>query len=380
MHASDLHNAKAAFLLPPELLYLDTAAHGPRLRAVQSAAQAALDAGATPWTTCWDEWEAQVERVRALASQLFDANGDAVALVPSAAYGLSIAARNLPLTRDEAVLVLADAFPSNLLPWQQRCREVGARMHGVTRGDDATAAVLAALDGDAAVRIVSLPQVHWHDGSRLDLDAISAAVHARGAALVLDLSQSLGAMPAQIARWRPAFAVSVGYKWLLGPHGLCYFWADSHWRAHGVPIEQHWAAYEARADWSFRADGANDYRPGARRFDAGEITDVQRLAMAEAGLTQVLEWGVDAIAHRLGGWTAALREALADDGFDAPAQPGPHITGLRPRSVEPSVCMQALRAAGIVCTARHGVLRIAPHLHVDADDIDRVARVLRAAG
>jgi selenocysteine lyase/cysteine desulfurase len=370
----------SAFLLPPGVLYLDTAAHGPRLRTVQAAACEALEAGARPWQACWDEWEAQVERVRALASRLFDGDTDGVALVPSAGYGLSLAARNLPLAAGDAVLVLADTFPSNLLPWQHRCRETGARLLAVERGIDATAAVLAALERESRVRVVSLPHVHWHDGALLDLDAIAEAVHARGAALVLDLTQSLGALPAAVARWRPAFAVAASYKWLLGPMGLAWLWASPHAREHGTPIEHHWLAYEARADWSFSADMPAAWRTGARRFDAGGIADPVRLAMAEAGLLQLQAWGVDAIRDRLGALTAALVRGLDRSRFAMPAAHAPHFVGVRPRCVPLDACARALTEAGIVCTARHGALRIAPHLHVGLADIERVVAVLDATG
>lgn len=366
----------SAFLLPPDGLYLDTAAHGPRLRAVQAAALAALEAGARPWQAHWDAWEAQVERVRELASRLFDGNPDAVALVPSAGYGLSLAARNLPLAAGDAALVLADAFPSNLLPWQHRCQEAGARLVAVERGADATAAVLAALEREPRIRIVSLPQVHWHDGARLDLDAIADAVQARGAALVLDLTQSLGALPAAVRRWRPAFAVAAGYKWLLGPTGLAWLWAAPQWCEHGTPLEHHWLAYEARTDWSFDARVPATFRAGARRFDAGGIADPMRLAMAEAALLQLHGWGVDAISERLGALTETLVRALDPQRFAVPPVHAPHFVGVRPCRVPLERCAQALAAAGILCTARHGVLRIAPHLHVGHGDIGRVADVL----
>lgn len=372
-----LHAARDAFVRPEHTLYLDFAAQNLRLRSAHASAQAALDAVTRPWEASWDAWAAQAERVRVQAAALFDGDADGVAFVPSAAYGLALAARALPLHAGEAVLVLDDAFPSNLLPWQQRCREIGARLVAVHRGTDATASVLEAIERTPALRTVALEHTHWHDGGRLDLDAIADACHARGIALVLDLSQSLGALPARIARWRPAFAVSVGYKWLLGAHGLCVLWASPHWREHAAPIEAHWSAHCAREDWSFAASRANTPRAGARRFDAGEIVDTLRLSVAEAAFTQLHAWGVGAISARLGALTARLRAHLAD-AFDMPGDGAPHFVGLGPRDATLEACVQALRRERIVCTARHGRLRIAPHLHVDEADIDRLASVLRA--
>ena len=80
------------------------------------------------WRQTDDEWEAAIARVRALAAACFDGDAAAVALVPSAAYGIAIAVRNLPLAHGDGVLVTASAFPSQVLAWQQRCDAVGARM------------------------------------------------------------------------------------------------------------------------------------------------------------------------------------------------------------------------------------------------------------
>lgn len=374
------------FAVPAGTLYLDTAAHGPRLRAVQDAAQAALDASVAPWRLSMSAWEASIETVRTRAAALFEGNGDgdAVALVPSAAYGLAIAARNLPLAAGDAVLVLDGQFPSNLLPWQQRCSEVGARIAAVRRGHDQdwTDAVLAALETDPAIRVLALPQAYWHDGALLDLDRIAARARDANAALVLDLSQSLGARPAELARWQPAFAVAVGHKWLLGAPGLAYLWVAPQWRERGVSIEQHWLARDGGSDWRFPVDRPAPYRAGARRYDAGGIADPLRLAMADAALQQVNAWGVARIGARLRARTAAFDAGLREHGLSHWRLPGPaaHFLGVRPPRAEAMTAVaNALSAAGIVVTARHGLLRIAPHLHVSLEDLRRVATIIAAA-
>ncbi len=127
----DWSQREQAFVLPPAVTYMDAAARGPMLRAVQTVAHQAIDALATPWQLSFAAWVEQIEQLRALAAGLFDGDTDAVALVPSAAHGLATAARNLHLQRGEAVLVLEGQFPSNLLIWQRRCAEVGAQIVAV---------------------------------------------------------------------------------------------------------------------------------------------------------------------------------------------------------------------------------------------------------
>lgn len=382
--STDIATAASAFVPLDDVLYLDCAARTPRLHTALAAGHAALDAAVTPWREPDDAVEARIETLRAgIARTVLDGDSDGVALVPSAAHGLATAARNVRLEAGDAVLVLEGQFPSNLLPWQQRCSERGARLVGVQRrdGEDWTATVLAALEREPGVRIVALPQVRWDDGALLDLDRITPRVHDLGAALVLDLSQSLGALPADLQRWRPDFVVSVGYKWLLGPIGLAWLWAAPRWREEGIPIEQHWSARDAGEGWRFPVDRVRPYRAGARRFDAGGLDDPVRLAMAQAGLDQVGAWRVATISDALGERTRAFDAALDAHGLSEWKTPGhaPHITALRPPLARLEAVFDALWRERIVCTRRYGLLRIAPHLHVNVDSMQRAAGIAASA-
>lgn len=372
-----------AFALPADITYLDAASRGPLLRAVQAVAHQAVDALATPWQLPFDAWLQDIERLRMLAAGLFDADADGVAMLPSAAHGLATAARNLPLQRGEAVLLLEGQFPSNLLIWQRRCAEVGAHIVAVSTagGDALTAAVLQAIAQTPALRIVTLPHTYWLDGRQLDLDRISAAVHARGAALVLDLSQSLGVLPTDLPRWRPDFVVSVGHKWLLGPMGLAWLWVAPQWRAHGVPIEEHWIGRDAGSSWEFPVAQAPSYRSGARRFDAGGVADPLRIAMATVALQQVAAWQPARIAQALGTLTARWDAALQARGLGSWCTPAhaAHLTALQPPANQLDAVATAFGARGAICTRRHGRLRIAPHLNVTEDALSALIAALPTA-
>ena len=375
-----LATAASAFVMQGDALYLDCAAQGPRLRSAHAAGLAAFEAVARPWQRVSPTPPEQREKLRALLSQLFDGEAHAVALVPSAAFGLATAANSLPLASGDTVLVLEGQFPSNLLCWQQRCADTGARLRGVSResGQDWTEAVLAAIAEEPNLRIATLPQVRLDDGAMLDLDRISAALREREVALVLDLSQSLGILAPDIQRWQPDFIVSVGYKWLLGARGLTCLWASPRWREDGRPIEHHWIAHDGGPDWRFAIEAAAPFAGGARRFDAGGLDDPVRLAVAIAGLEQVLAWEPANIAAALGERTTALHDALDAAGLSAWAtrEHAPHLMALVPPGATLAGADAALRQANITCTCRHGRLRIAPHLHVATGDMARVADAL----
>ncbi|MEP6906524.1 MAG: aminotransferase class V-fold PLP-dependent enzyme [Pseudoxanthomonas sp.] len=377
-----LTDAAGKFVRASETLTLDSASQGPRLRAVLDAGQAALVAGTAPWMLPFTEWEARIEALRSLAADtLFESDTEGVAMVPSVAFALATAARNLPLLTGDVVLVLDAQFPSNLLPWQQRGVETGARVVAAQRreGQGWTDALMRAWDATPGVRVVSVPQAHWHDGALLDIDRVAARAQQEQVALVLDLSQSLGAMPARLAQWQPDFVASVGHKWLLGPHGLAWLWVAPRWRVQGASLDQHWQARDAGDDWVFPADAAPPCRRGARRFDAGGVADPLRLAMSAAALGQVQAWGVENISRRLGQLTASLDHALDAHGLEAWKTPGhaPHFTALRaPDERQLDRAADALHQHGLICTRRAGLLRIAPHLHADEMDMAKVARLI----
>jgi selenocysteine lyase/cysteine desulfurase len=74
------------------------------------------------------------------------------------------------------------------------------------------------------VAIGALPHCHWIDGGLLDLVAIGARCREVGSALVVDATQSLGALPLDLAAVRPDYLVRPDYKWLLGPYSLGYLY------------------------------------------------------------------------------------------------------------------------------------------------------------
>ena len=231
---------------------------------------------------------------------------------------------------------------------------------------------------DERVRIVSVPNVHWTDGALVDLEHRQRPGRTRSARrLVIDGSQSIGAMPFDMASLRPDFVTTVGYKWLLGPIGISYLYVAEQHRD-GVPIEQNWIARAGSEDFARLVDYRDEYQPGARRYDVGQRTEFELVPMAIAALEQLVEWGVDRVAATLTDVTASLTQTTAALGLDPlpPDQRGPHMLGVRlPDSVRAAV-LPALAAANCFAAVRGEMLRLAPHVHVDDADLTRLADAL----
>jgi selenocysteine lyase/cysteine desulfurase len=375
-----LEDQRAQFEVDDEVAYINTANMSPLLRSVRAAGVAALARRSRPWTITADDWFSAVERLRSSVAQLINGSPEGVALVPASSYGLAVAARNLPAGPGDRVLVLDQEFPSSYYTWRRFTDRTGADLVVIERqpGQCWTDAVLAALDERAAV--VVIPNVHWTNGAWVDLDAVKARASDAGAPLVIDASQSLGVVPLDVESLRPDFLVAVGYKWLLGAVGVGYLYVDERHRS-GEPLEENWAGRVGADDFSALVDYQDEYQPGARRFDMGERPNFGLVPMAIAAIDQVLAWGVPDIAAALGAVTDEIAERSGALGLAPSARDerGPHMLGLDLPPEAMDRVAEALARNGVVVSVRGRSLRIAPHLHTHAGDVDRLIDALRTA-
>lgn len=375
-----LPSQRSRFAIPDDVAYLNCAYMSPLPRAVVDLGQSALARKARPWEITPPDFFTGADRARAAFARLLGppATADDIALVPAASYGVAVAIANLPVQPGQRVIGLDEEFPSTILGLRERARARDASLVLVPRPSDHdwTRAVLAEIDERTA--LAALPACHWVDGARLDLTRIRRRLSEVGAALVLDLTQSLGVMPFDLAGADPDFAVAAAYKWLLGPYSTGFLYVAPR-RHDGVPLEFNWIAREGSEDFSALTAYAERYQPGARRFDIGESANFALLPPATASLEQILAWGVDAIYETAGALAdeiVARGEALGLEAVPAPLR-ARHYVGLRTRKPLPPDLIGELARQRVYLSVRGGrTLRITPHVYNEARDIDRLFSVL----
>lgn len=368
------------FDIPADRAWFNCAYMGPQLRNATAAGIAAAARKAAPWTIAPVDFFTETEAVRRLFGALIGADPDSIAIMPSASYGLELAARTLPLEAGQKVLVLAEEFPSNFYPWADRAAQVGAAVETVPAPADGnwTAAVLERLQ--PGVAIAALPHCHWASGLALDLVRIGKACRANGTRLALDLTQSCGAMPFSVTEVQPDVMVAATYKWLLGPYSVALAYVAPEW--HGArPIEHVWASRAGAEDFSGLVNYRDETQPGARRFDVGERSNFALLPVVLAALEQLLAWRVERTAASLEAINMQIAARLATSGFaiTAPEMRSPHILGV---AVPPGVSdiVGSLAAQQIHVSQRGSMIRISPHLHISDHDIDKLCEALHAIG
>jgi len=365
------------FDIPDDVAYLNCAYMSPLMKPALEAGAAGLARKAHPWELTPDKFFTGSDEFRATAAQLIDCSADCIAIVPSASYGIATAARNVPVKQGQSIVVLAEQFPSNYYPWQRLVEENGASLKVVPWPEDHdwTTAVLNSLTADVA--IAALPHVQWTSGGRLDLIRIGEACRKIGAALVLDLTQSLGALPFSVHDVQPDFAVAASYKWLLGPYSVGVLYVAPKWQG-GIPLEENWIQRATARDFSSVLYTEN-YDVGARRFDMGERSNFALLPAAVRAMKQLLEWGVAQISETTGALNRQLANAAADLGFSAPAEPlrAPHYLALRRKEAIPKELPEVLAREKVFVSVRGSSIRVTPHVYNTAEDCERLIACLR---
>jgi selenocysteine lyase/cysteine desulfurase len=378
-----LPSQRHRFDIPDDVAYLNCAYMAPLLRSAVVAGQRGLARKARPWDIRIEDFFELTESARAAFARLLGppATPDDVALVPAASYGMATAARNLPLAPGRRVLVLEGEFPSTILTFRDRAREVGAELVRLARppDDDWTRVVLEAIDERTA--LAALPALHWLDGAALDLVAIRRALRAVGAGLALDLTQSLGAMPFDLQAVDPDFLVAASYKWLLGPYSVGFLYVAPRWHG-GQPLEHNWFARAGADDVATLIAYPEPFRDGARRYDMGESSNFALLPAAMAALDQILDWGVPEIAATAGALVDEIVARGAAIGLDAVprSRRAPHYVGLRRGGSMPADLPDRLARHGVYVSVRGGrTLRVTPHVYNDRRDVERLFEVLEPA-
>jgi selenocysteine lyase/cysteine desulfurase len=375
-------NQRHLFDLPDKVAYLNCAYMSPLMKAVQEEGRKGIDAKARPWQLTPPDFFTCSNAARAAFAKIIGARSDDIAIIPSVSYGISLAAKNLALDPGEHVLCIEDQFPSNIYPWRRMAAQNGAHLNTITakaaatpEGANWTPAILEAIDDNTA--IIALPHCHWTDGALIDLVKIGEKARHHGSALVLDITQSGGALPFDVAQIQPDFVICATYKWLLGPYSLGFAYIAPKWQT-GIPLEEGWIARAGSENFARLVDYQDNYQPGAQRFDMGERSNFHLMPMALAALEQILEWGVDNIQKTLSAKTAAIAERAAAIGLIS-APPGlraGHFLGLRFNGGVPEELLPALASKNIFVSVRGDSMRVTPHLYNTDNDIERLLEAL----
>jgi cysteine desulfurase / selenocysteine lyase len=357
--------------------YLNLAGQSPMPKVAHRAVQTAIEWKKFPHHVADSAYFEIPNRIRTSIAKLIGGKPEEIALTTGASSGMSAVAYGLTWKPGDEILTAKSEFPLQYATWKPMEAREGIVLKIVAPRDR----FITADDFIAAMtpktRMVSVSMVRFDNGVLLDVARIAAACHARGALLLLDVSQCCGGMPLDVTTLGADFMVCAGYKWLLSPYGTGFFWAKNEHTGNMRPGPFYWAAAEGAENFhSLAFENPNPVR-GARRWDMAETSNYFNFAAMGASLQFVLQVGPETVQAHNRKLIDLLFERLPKDRC-VPSSPldaahrGPYGCFAARSPEKTAELYHHLVKEKVITSLREGNIRVSPHLYNTERDIDRL--------
>ena len=314
---------------------------------------------------------------RRLAAELIGATPQEIALSINTGFGLSLAARALPLRQGDIVLASDKEFPANVYPWML-LKDQGVTLELVPTTPEGWPDEEHLLERlrDPRVRVLAVSLVQFSNGYVVDLARLSDATRATGTYLVVDGIQGVGQIPINV-RDTPVDLLACGaQKWLLSPWGSGFVYVRQELIRELQPSMTGWMAFEGTDDFSRLTEYNDTLRGDARRFELITLP-YQDFAGMNASVALLLDLGVESIGRHVRSLHQPVLDWAAREGARVSSPTGARGSGIlcvAPHNVGES--FRALKAAHIVCSLREGAIRLSPHAYNTREEMERVVDIL----
>jgi len=295
-----LTTQKDKFRIPSNVTYLNGAYMAPSLKSVEKAGHEAITQKCFPYEIGAKDFFIHSEKLRKQFAAFVEApDFQNTAIIPSASYGLANVAKNVKLQAGDEIIIIDEQFPSNVYAWKKLAEAYNASIKvisapkiGENRAFTWNENILNSISSKTA--LVAMPPIHWADGTLYDLINIREKTEQYNALLIIDGSQSVGALPFSVKEIDPDALICAGYKWLFGPYGCAYAYYGSYFDS-GIPIEENWTNRLNSENFAGLTNYESNYKPLANKYNVGESGNFIYVKMQIEALKQVIEWTPKAI-------------------------------------------------------------------------------------
>jgi len=352
---------------------MNNCSQAPQTDATRAAAERYLDS----WNTSgmdWDAWMTEVALAKAEFAKLIGATAADIAVFSSVSEAASAVASALDFSGGRANIVVSEAeFPTVAHVWLAQDRR-GARVRWapVRDGTIDPAAYDALVDERTA--LVSACHGYYVNGFLQDPARIATLAREAGALSFLDAYQTLGAVPVDVRALGVDFLASGNLKFLMGIPGIAFLYVRPEIVGSLHPSVTGW--FGRANPFAFDAKSL-DWSPTASRFDSGTPPVINAYA-ARAGMEIINAIG----PAKIRAWHEMLGKRLIEGGRSRGLTlHGPDDVGRKTATTafvvrDSHAVESAMRARGVLPSARGDVIRLAPHFYSTLDDVDRALDLL----
>ena len=381
-----LTQQKDLFNFTEEITYLNIASQSPSFKAIEKAGiDAILKKNNPQKITTSDYFEPVIELKKLFAELIEVEDYNRIANIPSVSYGMATVANNILLKEDDEILLVDEQFPSNYYSWEKLAKKYNAKIKVVKQpnikvniGQQWNTNILSAINENTA--LVAMGNVYWANGTLFDLKAIREKTNQYNSLLIIDGSQSVGALPFSVKEINPDALICAGYKWLFGPYGCGYAYFGSYFD-NGNSIEENWANRLDSEDFSKLTSYQQEYKPLANRYSVGEHGSFIYVQMQIAALQQIIKWTPNAIQNYCKEVTSDAISILEEIGctIEKSKYRSHHLFGiLLPESIDINLLKNKLQENNIYVSFRGNYIRISCHIYNSKEDFIKLTNCIQS--
>ena len=369
----DIAAWRARIPLLASCIPMNNCSQAPQTGATRAAASRYLES----WNTSgmdWDTWMQEVGHAKTEFAALIGAAASDIAVFSSVSEATSALASALDFDGTRRNIVVSEMeFPTVAHVWLAQQRR-GARLSwAAVRDDTIDPAVYDELVDERTV-LVSSCHGYFMNGFVQDVKRIAARARDAGALSFVDAYQTLGTLPIDVRDLGVDFLAAGNLKFLMGIPGIAFLYVRPEMVARLEPTVTGWFG---RSE-PFAFDNKTlDWSATASRFDMG-TPPVINAYVARAGMAMINEIG----PAKIRAWLEVLGRHLIAGGRERGlvlhgSDDMTRKTSTTAFVVHDSHAVEsAMRARGVLPTARGSVIRLAPHFYNTIEDVDRALDLL----
>ena len=324
--------------------------------------------------TLWPNWIEKMEQTRDTYARFINASSDEVAFTHSTSEGMNIIAHML--SPKGGVISNELEFPSSILPWLNR----GSYLHFVKAKNGR---ILKQDISDAIstkTKSVVISHVQYSTGFRQDLADLSELTRKRGLYLVVNPTQSLGAVRFDVKDFGVDFMASNGHKWMLSSFGVGTIFIKREYLEDVAEFHPPFYSQLGQKQRDVYDNSKVDMSGTASRFELGS-PHFSNILSLKAAIEYLSKIGITNIERRILTLTSYLVDKLHELDLEviSPLEEEKSRSGIivfkMPDALE---IVRKLEEKRILVSARGGGIRVSPHFYNNEEDIDILIRTLRA--
>jgi len=346
------------------------------LGAMPNAARAAANTYADIWATrgvrAWEEEWWQLSRtVGDKIGSLMGAEPNTVSMHANVTSAEAVILSSVDFTSRRNKIVMVDMeFPSIKYLYDSWVKAHGGQVEMVPCPDGVTVPTEALLKAiDETTLLVPISHVLFRSSYIVEAAAIIERAHEVGAMVVLDVYQSLGVTPFDVAALEVDFVVGGCLKWLCGGPGASFLYVRPDLLNSIEPAFTGWLAH--RNPFAFEPPPV-ELTEGAYRFMNGTPV-VPALYTCQPGLDIIAEIGVERIRDRSRDMTARLLAQATERDWPTTTPTDPER-----RAGTTAIDLEHGRAIATELNARDFLvdwrpkagIRLSPHFYTTDQEID----------